>query len=233
MIYSFLRFIAEEDSSAFGENALTQDPTWIIDPIDGTLNFTKKLHFVCISVALAVEGELKMAFLYNPILSELYTARAGKGAFLNGIRIETSKNEDLSRCVLAFEISLGSDPFYLPKYIERAKAFLPRCLGLRSLGSAALNLGYVAKGAIDAYNIEDLKPWDIAAGALIVQEAGGVVIDVSGGKFNIMKPDVIVAANNKLASELKNIISEVDFRLTAEGNTPEQLLSKIKKETQF
>lgn len=207
---------------------MTQDPTWIIDPIDGTINFVKKLHFVCISVALAVEGDLKIAFLYNPTLNELYTAQKGKGAYLNGIKIETSKTEDLSRCILAHEISLGTVSPYLPKYLERAKGFLQRTIGLRALGSAALTLGYVAKGAIDAYNIEDLKPWDIAAGALVLQEAGGVIIDISGGKYDIMRPNVIAAANAKIANELKEIIDEIDARLTAEGNTPEQLLAKNK-----
>lgn len=222
-----LRFIAEEDSSNFGQQLMTADPTWIIDPIDGTINFVKKLHLVCISVALAIDEDLKIAFLYNPTLNELYTARKGQGSFLNGEKIETSKNEDLSRCLLAHEISLGTVARFLPKYMERAKIFLSKCIGLRSLGSAALTLGYIAKGAIDAYNIEDLKPWDIAAGALIVQEAGGIVIDVKGGKFNIMKPDVIVAASQSLADELKEIIDEIDCRLKTEGNTPEQL--KIKE----
>lgn len=173
-----------------------------------------------------VDADLKIAFLYNPTLNELYTARKGKGAFLNGTKIETSKNEDLSRCLLAHEISLGTVPQYLPKYMARAEAFLPKCIGMRALGSAALTLGYVAKGAIDAYNIEDLKPWDIAAGALIIQEAGGVVIDVSGGKYNIMRPDIIAAANAKLANEMKEIIYDVDNRLIAEGKTPKQLYDK-------
>lgn len=229
-IWINFRFIAEEDSSAFGQQALTADPTWIIDPIDGTINFVKKLHFVCISVALCIDDDLKISFLYNPTLDEFYTARKGQGAFLNGERIESSKNEDIGRCLLAHEISLGTvSPFRL-KYIERARAFLERTIGLRALGSAALTLGYVAKGAIDAYNIEDLKPWDIAAGALIVQEAGGVVIDISGGKYNIMKPDVIVAGNQKLADEIRRIVVEVDRKLEQEGNTPKQLIEKAKSQ---
>lgn len=206
---------------------MTPDPTWIIDPIDGTINFVKKLHFVCISIALAVEEELKIAFLFNPTLNELYTAKKGEGAFLNGKKIEASKNEELSRSLLAHEISLGGIPQFLPKNIERARALLPKCLGLRSLGSAALTLGYVAKGVIDGYNIEDLKPWDIAAGALIVQEAGGVVINSKGGEFNIMKPDIIAAGSVKLANELRQIIREVDQKLEAEGNLPHQLYSRI------
>jgi myo-inositol-1(or 4)-monophosphatase len=223
LLFFFHRFIAEEDASATGEKGLTESPTWIIDPIDGTINFVKKLHFVCISVALAVEGDLKIAFLYNPTLDELYTARKGQGAFLNGVKIESSKTEDLSRCLLAHEISLGTVPIFAPKYIERARALLGKCLGLRALGSAALTLGYVAKGAIDAYNIEDLKPWDIAAGALIVKESGGVVIDVSGGEYNIMKPNIIAAGNQTLAEKIRTIVKEIDDALELEGKSPNQL----------
>lgn len=223
------RFIAEEDAAASGEKELSTEPTWIIDPIDGTINFVKKLHFVAISVALAIDDDLKMAFLYNPTLDELYTARKGQGAFLNGERIESSKNEDLSRCLLAHEISLATVSAFSPKYLERARVLLGKCLGLRALGSAALTLGYVAKGVIDAYNIEDLKPWDIAAGALIVQEAGGTVVDVSGGKFNIMKPNIVAAGNQNLAEQIRKIVVDIDRKLEAEGNLPSQLMLKMKK----
>lgn len=221
-MHNFLshRFVAEETACS---NPLTAEPTWIIDPIDGTINFVKKLHFVCISVALVVDEELNMAFLYNPTLNELYTARRGQGAFLNGKKIEASKLEDLSRCVLAHEVSLGCVPNFLPKYMERATEFVRRSIGVRAIGSAALTLGYVAHGVIDAYNIEDLKPWDIAAGALVVEEAGGVVVDVSGGKYNIMKPNIIAAGNKKLAEEIREIITEIDQRLLAEGRAPSQL----------
>lgn len=166
-------------------------------------------------------------------MDELYTARKGQGSFLNGEKIESSKNEDLSRSLIAHEISLASLSPYKPKYVERANALLGKCLGLRALGSAALTLGYVAKGAIDAYNIEDLKPWDIAAGALIVQEAGGTVLDVNEGKYNIMKPNIVAAGNEKLANEIKDIVNEVDRKLELEGNSPKQIMLKNKNESSF
>lgn len=141
--------MAEEDTSATGEKSLTDDPTWIIDPIDGTINFIKKFHFVCISVALAIDKDLKLAFLYNPTLNEFYTAKKCGGAFLNDQKIQTSKIEDMNRCLLAHEISLASVARFSPKYMERARVFVSKCLGLRSMGSAALTLGYVAKGWSD------------------------------------------------------------------------------------
>lgn len=124
---------------------MTDDPTWIIDPIDGTTNFIKKLHYVCISVALVVEGDLKLAFLYNPTLNEYFTAKKDGGAYLNGQRIETSKSEHLSQCLLAHEISLASLPRLLPKYLDRAGVLVGKCLGLRAFGSAALTLGEYEK----------------------------------------------------------------------------------------
>ncbi|CRL07997.1 CLUMA_CG020951, isoform A [Clunio marinus] len=215
------KFIAEEDSAASGEKVLSSDPTWIIDPIDGTINYVNKLNLVCISVALSVEEDVKLAILFSPTLNELYTARKGQGAYLNGERIEASKKRDLRKCLLAHEISLGTHPLFLPKYLARAEVLLPTCLGLRSLGSAALTLGrFVAKGAIDAYNIEDLKPWDIAAGALIVQEAGGVVIDINGGNFNVMKPNIIAAGTQEVADDIKEILNSLDASLKLQGKYP-------------
>lgn len=200
-----------------------------IDSIDGTINFVKKIHLVCISVALVVDKDLKLAFLHNPILNELYTAKKGQGAYLNGEKIESSKNQDIADSVVAHEFSLGYIAPFLPKYIERGRQLIKTCIGVRSFGSAALTLGYIAKGAIDAYSIEDLKCWDIAAGALIVQEAGGVVVDKSGGKYDIMKPNIIAAGNVSLADSIREIITKVDVELDEKGLMPYQLSSKIKK----
>lgn len=189
----------------------------------------KKLHLFCISVAFSIDKDLKLAFLYNPILGELYTAKKGCGAFLNGVKIETSKNQDIADAVVAHEFSLGYVAPFLPKYLERGRELMKACIGVRSFGSAALTLGYIAKGAIDAYSIEDLKCWDIAAGALIVQEAGGIVVDKTGGKYNIMKPNIIAAANASLADSIREIVLKVDKELDSKNLMPYQLSSKIEK----
>jgi myo-inositol-1(or 4)-monophosphatase len=197
-----------------------------IDSIDGTINFVKKIHLVCISVALTVDRDLKIGYLYNPVLNEFFSAKKGHGAFLNGERIEASKNQEFEDSVMAHEFSLGYIKPYLPKYIERGKEFIKHCIGVRSFGSAALTLGYIAKGAIDAYSIEDLKCWDIAAGALIVQEAGGVILNKDGGEYNIMRPDIIAAGNLTLANKVKEIIQKVDEELEQKGMLPHQLIFK-------
>lgn len=127
-------------------NSLTPSPTWIIDPIDGTINFVKALHFTVISVALAVNKKLEFGFLFNPVLDEFFVARRGRGAFLNGERIFVNKQASLKGSLVAHEISLGCVPWLRPSYMGRAEKFLERTIGIRALGSAALTLGYIAKG---------------------------------------------------------------------------------------
>lgn len=215
--YPHHKFIAEESSHNFNiKPTLTDEPTWIIDPIDGTINFVHAVPFVCISVAFVVNQELEMAFLYNPCMNELYTARRGQGAFLNGKQIFASKVTTMKSALLAYEVSLASIPAFLKKNILRTQAFVSQCLGIRALGSAALTLCFVARGIIDAYNVEDLKPWDIAAGALLVQEAGGIVIDKKGGSFNIMRPDVITAGTKELSEIVLKIVTEIDEQIEKE-----------------
>ncbi|XP_070507882.1 inositol monophosphatase 1-like [Chironomus tepperi] len=223
------KFIAEEEQSSTKQPPiLTPNPTWIIDPIDGTTNFVKKLHFVCISVALVIDNDIKIAFLFNPILNEFFSARKGQGAFLNGNRIFASKSEELKGSLIAQCIHVGAIPAFQHLFMERTVTFLRKSIGIRVFGSAALTLAYVASGVIDAYTIEYLKPWDIAAGVLIIHEAGGVVIDINGGEYNIMKPNIIAAGTLKIALEIKEIFDEIDERLEAEGKHPRQLMDKSK-----
>jgi myo-inositol-1(or 4)-monophosphatase len=208
------RFIAEEESSVNKEiQRLTEAPTWILDPIDGTVNFVHRLNLVVISVALAINKELVLGIIYNPCLNEFFEVQKGHGAFLNGSKITVSAVTEMNKALFAHEISLATASWAFEKNIERIKAFVRKAVGMRSLGSAALTLAYIAQGSIDAYNVEDLKPWDIAAGALLIQEAGGVVIDKTGGAYNIMKPDIIVAGTEELAQKVLEIVQEIDRKL--------------------
>uniref|UniRef100_A0A182NDH3 Inositol-1-monophosphatase n=1 Tax=Anopheles dirus TaxID=7168 RepID=A0A182NDH3_9DIPT len=208
------KFCAEE--SAFAQGAkleLGPEPTWIIDPIDGTVNFVRSIPFTCISVALAVEGELRIAIIANPSSNDLYTAIKGRGSFLNGERIKTRPTSELKEALVGHEFSIGSYKPIRAALFERGQRFIDECVGLRAFGSAALSLAYIASGQIDAYSIQFLKPWDIAAGALLIQEAGGTVISITGGKYDIMKPDIIAASSAPLAQRVLQIVREVDEAL--------------------
>uniref|UniRef100_A0A182IXE8 Inositol-1-monophosphatase n=1 Tax=Anopheles atroparvus TaxID=41427 RepID=A0A182IXE8_ANOAO len=208
------KFCAEESAAASGEKlVLGSAPTWIIDPIDGTVNFVRGIQFTCISVALAVNGELKIGIISSPSSNELYTAIKGQGAFLNGTPIRTRTTEKLRDALIGHEFSIGSYQPIRAALFERGQRFIEECLGLRAFGSAALSLAYIASGQIDAYSIQFLKPWDIAAGALLITEAGGTVTSITGGSYDIMKPDIIAACSDALSERLLTIIRDVDHDL--------------------
>ncbi|XP_058118905.1 uncharacterized protein LOC131288888 [Anopheles ziemanni] len=214
------KFCAEESSAASGEKlTLGSEPTWIIDPIDGTVNFVRGIQFTCISIALAVDGQLVIGIISNPSNNELYTAIKGQGAFLNGAPIKARTTELLKDALVGHEFSIGSYQPIRAALFERGKRFIEKCLGLRAFGSAALSLAYIASGQIDAYSIQFLKPWDIAAGALLITEAGGTVTSITGGAYDIMKPDIIAACSDALATTLLKIIREVDLDLAEQKQT--------------
>lgn len=206
------KFIGEETSNA---NLLTNDPTWIIDPIDGTLNFVHRFPHSCISVAFAVEKELVIGIVYNPMLNQLFTAQKGKGAFLNGKPIHTSKTKELSQSLVALEISLAKGPEQDVELFKRTEACIKMARGVRSLGSAELTLCYVAMGALDAYTVDNLYCWDVAAGVCIIREAGGVAYETSGGKFDVMVRRVLTAGTEEVAQELITLIKKSDKNCNA------------------
>uniref|UniRef100_A0A1S4H441 Inositol-1-monophosphatase n=2 Tax=Anopheles gambiae TaxID=7165 RepID=A0A1S4H441_ANOGA len=208
------KFCAEESAFASGAKLiLGPEPTWIIDPIDGTVNFVRGVPFTCISVALAVNHGLQIAIIANPTANELFTAIKGQGSFLNGSRIHTRNTKELKDALVGHEFSIGSYKPIRAALFERGQRFIAECVGLRAFGSAALSLAYIASGQIDAYSIQYLKPWDIAAGALLIQEAGGTVISITGGQYDIMKPDIIAASSEPLAQTILNIVRDVDEKL--------------------
>ncbi|XP_055530500.1 uncharacterized protein LOC129721672 [Wyeomyia smithii] len=204
------RMLGEESTTeAYQNEPLDHRPTWIIDPIDGTNNFVRGVKFIAISVALVVDGDLKIGIISNPCLNEFYTAVKGKGAFLNGEKIHTSGVQELKSALVGHEFSIASYAVARPHIFGRGVEFVQKCTGLRAFGSAALTLAYIASGNIDCYSIEYLKPWDIAAGALLVREAGGVVTHINGGQYDILKPDITAASSEKLAQEILTIVNKV------------------------
>lgn len=191
-LYPNHKFIAEESAA---NNILTEEPTWILDPIDGTTNFIQGFPFCCISLALVIENDIKIGIVYNPIINQLFTAQKGEGAYLNNEKIQVSSTEDLQNAMVGHDI-------YLKTSIRNFR-------GSRSLGSAAISLCYLAMGAVDICFMKRLKCWDVAAGILIIQEAKGIVLDSEGGQYkDIMNADVIAASTKKLAEnflKLKNV----------------------------
>ncbi|MBM3936376.1 MAG: inositol monophosphatase [Sphingomonadales bacterium] len=173
---------------------------WIIDPLDGTTNFVHKLPFYSISIALAEDDDLLLGVVYSPCTLEMFSAVKGAGAFLNGIPIRVSNQEHLEDALLATGF-----PYYrfdrMEEYMASLGQLMRQCRGLRRLGSAALDLAYVACGRFDAYFEHNLQPWDVAAGILLVREAGGVVSGIRDG-INPLHGTEIVASGTALAAKV-------------------------------
>ncbi|RMD71726.1 MAG: inositol-1-monophosphatase [Gammaproteobacteria bacterium] len=168
--------ILAEESGLHGKD----DFQWIIDPLDGTTNFLHGFPQFAVSIALRHRGKLDQAVIYDPVRNELFTASQGKGAQLNERRIRVSKVKRADDALLGTGFPFRSQQ-YLDDYLAMFRALFPRVSGIRRAGSAALDLAFVAAGRLDGFWEIGLKPWDIAAGALLIQEAGGMIGDFSGG----------------------------------------------------
>ena len=193
--------ILAEESGASNESS---DFQWIIDPLDGTTNFLHGYPQFSVSIALRVKGRLEVGVVYDPVAQELFTAVRGEGAQLNERKIRVSPRRGLDGALLATGIPF-SDNSYLDVYLETMKALIVPTAGVRRAGSAALDLAYTAAGRVDGYWEFNLKPWDIAAGVLLVREAGGIVSDLTGGENYMKKCDVIAAAPKVFPDMLKTI----------------------------
>ncbi|XP_012139069.1 uncharacterized protein LOC105662308 [Megachile rotundata] len=214
-MYPNHRFIGEETTAK--ENCLpklSNEPTWIIDPIDGTTNFVHRFPHTCISLALLINKRIEIGMVYNPLMRQFFSAKRQKGAFLNGHPIKTSNITDLSQTLVAMEPWIAKDPKYLVSIYNRMHALIQGTHGIRSLGTAALTLCYVAMGAIEAYHVESIDAWDVAAGKLIIEEAGGIVIDTAGGELNLLIPKVIAACNHQIANQLVDLFKTADLKAT-------------------
>ncbi|KVH96722.1 Inositol monophosphatase [Cynara cardunculus var. scolymus] len=194
------KFIGEETTAANGVTQLTDEPTWIVDPLDGTTNFVHGFPFVCVSIGLTIGKVPAVGVVYNPIMDELFTAIDGKGAFLNGNPIKVSSQSELLTSLLATEAGTTRDKATLDATTNRINSLLYKVRSIRMGGSCALGLCGIACGRIDLfYELGFGGPWDVAAGAVIVKEAGGVIFDPSGNGFDITAQRI--AASNPLVKD--------------------------------
>ena len=180
----------------------------IVDPIDGTTNFVNKLPHTAISVGVYKDKKPYIGIVYNPILNQLFTAVVGEGAFCNDERIEVSDEDDFQKALLStgFPYTSGTCEDDLNDVMKKLKDILPRCQDIRRLGSAALDLCYVATGVYEGYYEMNLKAWDVSAGLIILQEAGGKVSNIDGNDYVLFENKYIVASNNKIHEEfIKNL----------------------------
>lgn len=189
--------VGEELGQQLGSDA---DYLWVIDPLDGTTNFIKGIPHFAVSIALKVKGRTEQAVVYDPIRGELFTATRGQGAQLNSKRIRVNKATDLSGTVLATGFPF-KQKHHIEEYMNAFSALFVHTADMRRAGSAALDLAYVAAGRVDGFFEIGLKPWDTAAGQLLVKEAGGLVTDFAGGN-NQDKSGNIVCGAPKLAQAI-------------------------------
>ncbi len=183
-------WLGEESEEVIGDDETRR---WIVDPLDGTTNFLHGLPHWAISIAMEHKGEVVAAVVLDPAKDEMFTAEKGQGAWMNGRRIRVSARRDLSECIFATGVPFGSKKT-LPDTMNELMRLMPVCAGVRRFGSAALDLAYVAAGRYDGYWERELSPWDVAAGLLLVREAGGLVSDLDGGR-NVFSTGDVLASN--------------------------------------
>ncbi len=186
-------FLMEERGEVKRENAQGR---WIVDPLDGTTNFLHGLPHFAISIAAEEKGKLVAGVIYDPIRDEMFWADRGRGAYLNDRRLRVSARQTLNTALLATGIPWSGRPNH-DLFTAQLNAFMPEVAGIRRFGVASLDLAYVAAGRFDGFWEQDLQPWDMAAGILIVREAGGFVTDFGGGE-KMLQTGAIVAVNQDL-----------------------------------
>ena len=192
-------FICEESGRTGPEDA---EFVWIIDPLDGTSNFMRGIPHYCISIACVRNGKLEHAIILDPVRQEEFTASRGRGAQLNGRRIRVSDRTDLKECLIGTGTPfLGQSDDRMDWYLKGLGEVAGNSMGIRRAGAAALDLAYVAAGRLDGFWEAGLKPWDLAAGTLLVRESGGLVTDFKGSD-NVLDGGEIICANPRLLKQL-------------------------------
>lgn len=193
--------LAEESGEAVVDASVWK---WIIDPLDGTTNFAHGYPCFCVTIALEHEGEVKVAVTYDPTRDELFSAERGHGVSLNNKPIRVSQTDELSEALIVtgFPYDFKDKPRFERHLID----FLTAARGVRRDGSAAIDMAYVACGRFDGFWEEGLNPWDMAAGVLLIEEAGGQVSGYDNSKFSIYKPPIL-ATNGLIHSQMSSILT--------------------------
>jgi myo-inositol-1(or 4)-monophosphatase len=195
---------AEESGREHG--AQDSEFVWIIDPLDGTTNFIHGFPIYCVSIALAFKGKVEQAVVYDPTRNDMFTATKGRGAYMNERRIRVSKRTQLQDCLVStgFPYRPGDN---LPQYMSMFSDVVQRVAAVRRPGAAALDLAYVAAGFSDAFFESGLQPWDVAAGSLLIQEAGGLVGNFSG-EADFLEQHECMAGNPKIYGQMVPLLSK-------------------------
>jgi len=194
-------WLGEETGEEAGE-----DPTrrWIVDPLDGTTNFLHGLPHWAISIALEHKGEIVSGVIFDPAKDEMFQAEKGQGAFMNETRLRVSGRRHMAEAIFATGVPFGTKKT-LPATLKDLAKLMPACAGVRRWGAAALDLAYVAAGRYDGFWERELQPWDIAAGLIVVREAGGFVAPVREGR-GIFESGAVIAANGELFKPFCDIL---------------------------
>jgi myo-inositol-1(or 4)-monophosphatase len=202
---------AEESGREHG--AQDSEFVWIIDPLDGTTNFIHGLPVYCVSIALAVKGKIEQAVVYDPTRNDLFTATKGRGAYLNDRRLRVSKRTQLKESLIStgFPFRAGDD---FGQYLTMMGEVMQRSAGLRRPGAAALDLAYVAAGYTEGFFEKGLQPWDVAAGSLLVTEAGGLVGNFTG-EAEYLEQQECLAGTPKIYGQLVSVLGKYSKFATA------------------
>jgi len=194
-------FLGEEGGSGGSENPQFR---WLVDPLDGTTNYVHGIPHYCVSIALERRGELVCGAVFDPISRECFTAEAGKGSFLNGQKLSVSSVEHIEHAVAAVSLPPKVQPG--SRDLAELARITVACQAIRRTGSAALNLCYLAAGRFDAYWGGNTKPWDIAAGALMIREAGGLITGTDGGPLCLTDSRFVAASTKNLHEEMLRLV---------------------------
>ena len=195
-----------EESGLIPGRGRDQDYVWIIDPLDGTTNFIHGFPVYCVSIALAIKGRVEHAVVYDPTRNDLFVASRGKGAYLNDRRIRVAKRTQLSEALVSTGFPFRPGDAMRP-YLRMLGDVMSRCAGVRRPGAAALDLAYVAAGYTDAFFEKGLQPWDVAAGSLLVAEAGGLVGNFTG-EANFLEQKECLAANPRIYGQMVPLLNK-------------------------